>query len=283
MVKKFIKGILGKNEDKPASEESKSDNDVPDELPALAEDTMEEEKKEEKPEEKPVSEEKKEAPAELPAIDEKKPEEKAEKKEEPKEDNDDLLNEFKKYKEDFKGDGEKKEVSAPKEVEKSVDAPHEEPIKEPKEGISNNIHELAEGTNKLEDETGFFSELLSVVKNQGINDSILNQDLLKRMKDHWYFHPKEKIKSENKDKLSGELLNKLSELKRAEERWIAQKRFIEDDKRILTEKERDIETKTEELHKILNQLRFYEPASEEAAFWFDNGMVAKNLHELMNL
>ena len=40
MVKKFIKGLLSKKEEKPMGKEEKSTEEVPSELPPLAEDTL---------------------------------------------------------------------------------------------------------------------------------------------------------------------------------------------------------------------------------------------------
>ena len=262
MVKQFIKGLLGKKEEK-------STEEVPDELPALVEDTLEKKKEEPKEEKKQEGTPKEESTKEG--------------------EEDDLLKEFKKYKEDFK---EKEEE--PQEKEEAAEKEEEEPQVESEEELQPLVKEEKVekkdalplmGQHKLEkeEERGFFSELLSITKEQGINESILKQDLFKRMKDHWYFHPQEKEKFKNREQLQQNLFSELSQLKRLEERWTAQKKFIEEDKRILLEKEREIETKTEELQKILNQLDFYNDVPTDKHFLLNNGMVAKNLHELMNL
>ena len=262
MVKQFIKGLLGKKEEK-------STEEVPDELPALVEDTLEKKKEEPKEEKKQEGTPKEESTKEG--------------------EEDDLLKEFKKYKEDFK---EKEEE--PQEKEEAAEKEEEEPQVESEEELQPLVKEEKVekkdalplmGQHKLEkeEERGFFSELLSITKEQGINESILKQDLFKRMKDHWYFYPQEKGKFKNREKLQQDLFDELSQLKRLEERWIAQKKFIEEDKRILLEKEREIEAKTEELQKVLNQLNFYKDAPSDNYFWLNNGMVAKNLHELMGL
>ena len=270
MVKQFIKGLLGKKEEKAAGKEEKSTEEVPDELPPLVEDTLKKE------EEKPA--ESKEKPTETKGKESAKEEE-----------DDDLLREFRKYKEEFKekeGKPQEKEEAAEKEEEEPQVESEEElqpAVKEQKAEKKDTPPLIEQHKLEKEEERGFFSELLSITKEQGINESILKQDLFKRMKDHWYFYPQEKGKFKNREKLQQDLFDELSQLKRLEERWIAQKKFIEEDKRILLEKEREIEAKTEELQKVLNQLNFYKDAPSDNYFWLNNGMVAKNLHELMGL
>jgi len=305
MVKELIKGLLGKKGDSAAKEgnpppkEEKKEDEVPDELPALAEDTV---AAEEKPAEKEASkeaekpaEDKKEEPkgAEKPAEDKKEEpkgaEKPAEEKEEKDDKGDDLLKQFEEYKEEFKGGKkETKEKPAAEKKEAKEKPAEKEAPKEAKEKPVGHKKEAAAEYTELkkelpEDERGFFSELLSITKKYGVNEGILNQDLLKRMKDHWYYHQHEKGTNKNRDQLQKSLLEELLRLKRAEERWITQKRFIEEDKRILLEKEREIEIKTKEVQKILNQLSFYYDVPPYQNFWLNNGMSAKNLHELMDL
>jgi hypothetical protein len=263
MVKKLIGGLLGKKEGKDSPKEQKNGEDVPDELPPLVEETLANQPPKEEPKEKPQD---------------RPPEGSQEKKQEvPKEEpeDDEILKDFEAYKKEFK------ETEDKKEVPKEEIAPNSEKKELDKKNIGPKKPE--EPTLTSEEPYGFFSELLSITKKQGINESVLKQDLSKRMKEYWYFHPQKKERTKGKDQLQTDLIAEIEKLKRLEERWLAQKRFIEEDKRILAEKEREIKTKTEGLKKILTQISFYNDVPENKHFWLNNGMVAKNIHELISL
>ncbi|MFH1316125.1 MAG: hypothetical protein ABII01_01275 [Candidatus Woesearchaeota archaeon] len=253
MVKKFFTGLLKKKEEAPAIKE-----DVPDELPSLAEDTIKEEE---------------------PAGDKPKEREEGKEKEEPdeeKESDEGIPDDFPPL-EDEKPPEEEKTVKELGKIGKDKKVEQSEDKKEP---IQHHLEKPKAGT---EMDKGFFSELLSVVEEKGINEGILRQDFSKRMKDYWYFHPQEKGKTKSKEHLEHGLFEQLHQLKRLEERWVAQKKFLEEDKIILLEQERGINAKTEELQRILNQLEFYKDVSPDKCFVMKNGMTSKNLHELMSL
>jgi len=280
MVKKFIKGLLKKGGDKKTP--SNDVGEVPDELPPLAEDMSEsgENKAEEKevtaeaPKEDSGKEEKKEKPEaetepkELPPLEEEKlPEE------------DKFFEEFKKTSEEEVKKSEGKPESEEKKNEKKTAETKEElPEKRDKGLIKKSVTKTEERNEK-----GFFSELTSLIEDKGVNESILGQDLLKRMKEYWYFHPQEKIVVKTREKLEQDILDSLSQLKRLEERWIAQKRFLEEDMRVLLEKEKEIKAKTKELKTVLNQLRFYREVSPDKAFWLRNGIPIKSMYELIKV
>ena len=266
MVKALIKGLFTKKEGKDKATEGKNSEEVPDELPPLAEELMEKLSSGSKEEtiEKP-KEGQKEAKIELQ---EEEPEGQSAQEQdigEIIEDKEEAGNLGKPEK--FEG---LKPISAKKE---------DYPKKEPKE---EEIEKAAVEQPEPDDEKSFFSDILSITKNQGISEKILSQDLYKRMKDYWHYHPSSS-RLKNKEKLEQEILYELAQLKKLEERWLTQKRFLEEDRRILLEKERDIKTNTEKLQKVLNQLKFYKDVEPKHYFWLENGAIVKNIHELMNL
>ena len=299
MVTKFISGLMKKKGEKVDSKEKKSTEDIPDELPTLADEITEEQEEkstediekvndfkeiEEKPEEgankvkdfeeldeKPI--EKAEKVKDFEELDE-KPIEKAENDSAPlQQPVDSEAIEHEKVPETKEAPVQLKPLPPEKRVEE-----------EKKQHINNEeIVEQPIIDKKTEEGRGFFSEILSLSINQGINENILKQDLTKGMKDFWYFHPQQKGRFKNKELLRHDIINGLTELKRLEDRWTAQKAFLDEDKRSLFEKERDIKTKAEELQRTLSQLKFYEDLPAKKFFWLKNGIVIKNIYELMNL
>ena len=267
MVKKII-GKLLKKEDK---------EEVPDELPPLVED---EAPKVEAPAEQAPTEAKEgtpEAPKEDPNVAQDFSD--LEKKE-IKLDTEGLEAETEKPKEEPKEKPEEKslllqdlekELSEPRVDHKTPKEapPKEAPSKEPEP-----VHEEVPSTDQ-----GFFSEMLNLTQRQEVDESILNQDLLERMKNFWYFHP-QKPKFSNEEKLRQEVANELMSLKRLEERWVAQKKFLEDDKKVLKEREREIRLKEVKLRNILRQLDLFKDVPEDYYFFLNNGICIKNLNDL---
>ncbi len=258
MVKELIKGLLkkgskeGKEEGK---EEKKGEAEVPDELPALADDSTKDSKDEPKAEDK---EEKKEGdkkegaevPDELPALAEDTAKE--EKKDEVKEG---FPDHFPNLKED-KGDKEE------------ADKQQEVPKKEAKEG---------------DEDTGFFSNLAKITKRQGINKRLLDKNLYEGMKNYFSERSLSSIKPTTREALEKEVIGKLDNLKVLEKKWYDQKDLIEKNKQILLENEKEIQVKSEELKLLLKKLSFYEDAPVGKYFRSDDGVIVKNIYELLNL
>ena len=295
MVKKLIKSIVGKKEDEDNSE------DIPDELPPLAEDLASEDS---------ASDEQSEIVKEFKEIESKSEEtpkknidsEEIKEEEKPanaaKKDNKEKIEEIK---EDIKSPftdkqtgntfKEKLSDSLPKEpikLEEEIVEKEEQKEILPKPDIksqnesSEKIYGYTPHVPKQNKEKGFFSELLELTELQGIPNNLLKEDLFRRMKDYWYYHPhgKEKLsKNDIEKKVSDELLN----LKRLEDGWIAQKNFLEEDKRILLEKQQEIISRTKKLQLLINQLKIFENVHPKNYFWLNNEIAIKNLHELMNL
>lgn len=283
MVKKLIGKLLKKKESSGEQTKDKNVEDVPDELPALVDEVHQED---EKSDEIAKSEEEKKTEA---------PDEMHDKKEDEKpqpEVEGVVVNDFKDL---DKSDDKSEEVA----ISQSLDSEglEEEKVSEASHSVSHKeAEEVPEKPREVKpveiksktvpetkpDDGGFFSEVISLTHAKGINDSILKQDLLKRMKNYWYFHPRHKRKFSNKEILQQEIKDELSQLKRLEERWLAQKNFLEEDKRILMEKEREIKLKSDKLQRILSQMKIYKDVAPNKVFLVHNGMKLKNISELMN-
>ena len=104
----------------------------------------------------------------------------------------------------------------------------EEIIKEePKE--TEEIDKLKEESNYGFEEkgAGFFSNLLNITKNQGLNKKLLNKDLYQGMKNYYSLKPSVDVKPITKKELEDDVTTKLDELKLLEKDWQKQKEFVE--------------------------------------------------------
>ena len=233
MVKALIRGLMGrKSSDK---EKGALKEEIPDELPPLAEDAAKEEQEK----------------ARLEA------EKKAKEKEEQEELKEDVPEELIPIEEKFV----KEEPEETKEISK-----------------------LKEGLDEAEEKRGgFFSNLLRITKKQGLNKKLLDKNLYKGMKDYYSLKPSVDIKSITKKELEDNVTAKLDELKLLEKNWQKQKEFVEKNKQILLEDEKKIKEKSEELRPLLKRLSFYEEVPVGKYFRSDDGVIAKNVFELLNL
>ncbi|OIO61819.1 hypothetical protein COY26_04345 [Candidatus Woesearchaeota archaeon CG_4_10_14_0_2_um_filter_33_10] len=226
MVKGFIKGLISSK----SNEEKKQKEEIPDELPPLAEDVSKEEQEKarlEAEEQAKEEELKEEIPEELTPIDENSVEEKPE--------------EIDRLKEEFEDVGSKKQS------------------------------------------TGFFSNLLNITKKQGLNKKLLEKDLYKGMQEYHSLKPSVDIKSITKKELEDDIAAKLDELKLLEKNWQKQKEFIEENKQILLADEKKIQDKIEELKLLLRKISFYKDAPVGKYFESKDGVIVKNVFELLNL
>jgi hypothetical protein len=267
LVKKLISGLLRKKEEPGEKNvaEAKAPEDIPDELPPLAEDIAETpEEPKAKEEAAPKEESRKEAQEEEP-LEELPPLELEEEKTEETDKEGELPEEIKKAKAAKSKDN--KELVEPKvEVKK--------------------IESFIDHKAKLQSEVGFFSSLLEhIQKQEGHKDTLLSGDLFSRMSSYWELKkPEIKVGSyvSTEKKLEEELKKKLEELKLLEQKWQIQKLALEEDMRFLHERERGIQSKVEELKRISNELSLFKTVKPEEYFHMYNGVVLKNLHDLID-
>ena len=130
---------------------------------------------------------------------------------------------------------------------------------------------------------GFFSNLLNITKNQGLNKKLLNKDLYQGMKNYYSLKPSVDVKLITKKELEDDVTTKLDELKLLEKDWQKQKEFVEKNQQILLENEKKIKEKTEELKPLLKKLSFYEEVPVGKYFRSEDGVIVKNVFELLNL
>lgn len=263
MVKQFISGILGKKE---GESKTGSSEEVPDELPPLAEDILAK-----------ASESQKEAKAEAPAkaaAQEEVPEELPPLEEPPK--TDETLEPG--TLEDLGKDA----IPIPEEIKKAKLAkskPEETPIAREKYTTNERI--------KAGIEPGFFSNMSEHIKKHGgAKERLLAGDLFSRMDNYWEIR-KHEIKAgmplPAENKLEQDLLDKLEELKALEQKWQVQKLALEEDLKYIHERERELQAKIKELKLISNELGLFRNVKPEEYFHMHNGIVLKNLHDLIDI
>lgn len=268
MVKQFISGILGKKEDQSAQPKE----EVPDELPPLAEEVVAktlEPKKEVKPEPK---EPEKEVPEELPPLEElPKAEESLEHGTIEDLDKENIPEAIKKA---------KLAKTKPAEPKPAAEAIAEEMKKRAKDEYSPS-ERIKAGA-----EVGFFSNILEHIKQHGAKEKLLSGDLFLRMGSYWELR-KNEIKTGMplpvEKKLEVDLLAKLEELTSMEKKWQVQKLALEEDMKFVHEREREIQSKIEELKLISNELGLFKNVKPEEYFYLHNGIVIKNLHDLIDI
>jgi len=303
LVKKLISALLKKKDSGEPEKAKESHDDVPDELPPLAEDIVEqsspkesekttEDKTETAPElvereniTAPTPEPKKieDPPEELPSLDIEEHEDEGPDIEIPEDKEEDTQDE-------------PKEAEIQKKAEKAddqnehADVELPDAIKKAKEAKTNKINSEPEEAqiSKVEiqkPETGFFSSVLEHIQKQdGYRENLLAGDLYARMTDYWEMK-KHEIKSgafSTEEKLKEDLTKQLKELKILEQKWQIQKMAIEEDVKFLHEREKEIQEKSESLKKISNGLGLFKNVKPDQYFKMYNGIVLKNLHDLID-
>ena len=135
-------------------------------------------------------------------------------------------------------------------------------------------------------QAGFFSTVLEHVrKEDGAKEKLLEGDLFSRMNNYWELK-KHEIRTgatlSTREQLERDLIACLDQLRTLEQKWQVQKMGLEEDLKFLEQRERDIQLKTTELRRISNQIQLFKNAKPEQYFRLRNGMVLKNLHDLID-
>lgn len=269
-LKKLISGLLKKkdkseqNAKVEAAPEKKVEEEIPDELPPLVEDIVEE-KKEEKVEEKKPEVEK-------AHVEEKKSEE--------------VVDEIPDELPSLDIDEEPKEEKAAMESLSELDDSKEEAAlsEEKKEDV---VEEKVSKGKEIDDRIGFFSKVLEhIEKHDQATDKLLSGDLYSRMANYWDIK-KDEIKSgvslSPEKKLEEGMKKSLLELQEIEKKWHIQKMALEEDIKFLHDREREIHVKIEDLKRISNELNLYKELEPNQYFHLYNGVVLKNLHDLIDV
>lgn len=267
-MKKFISGILGKKEDQ--SKETKAEEEVPDELPPLAEDVVSKvsESKETK---------KDEVPAELPSLEES------------------LDKDSNKDSSDQGTIIDLEKENIPEEIKRAKLAKITKAAegKAPAEAKTEDFQKLKEENYSINEriksgsEIGFFSNLLEHIKRHGgAKERLLSGNLFSRMDNYWELR-KHEIKTGTKlpaeKKLEEDLVKKLEELRMLEQKWQVQKLALDEDMKFIHEREMEIQSKIEELRIVSNELNLFRNVKPEEYFYMHNGVVIKNLHDLVDI
>ena len=162
----------------------------------------------------------------------------------------------------------------------------DQPITSMNEKIKEPIQESMHSVDSIMDmpdskQPSFFSDLIDVFENQGVKEKLIKQDLYKRMRDYWYYHPPKRGTLKDKDQIQNTMMEELKHLQTLEERWIMQKKFLEEDRRILAERGKEIREKINGLQLTLAQLKLYDNVSENKGFHLSNGIIVHSVEELM--
>lgn len=275
MVKELIKGILGK---KSESAQAAKTEDVPDELPSLAEDIAA----------KPAAPTVAPAPAPVPASipEELPPLDVPSDKNEPAE-----AGTLADLETATIPDAIKKAKMA---KIKSTDAPKADTSVFPKEEMKIEMPKPLPAADystreriQAGQEAGFFSNVQDHIRKHGdAKGKFLSGDLFLRMNNYWDIR-KHEIKSgmqiPEERTLEDDLMKKLEDLKEMERRWQVQKLALESDLKFLHEREREIQSKVEELRLISNELNLYKEIQPNEYFYMNNGVILKNLHDLIDV
>ncbi|GEM_PF-4240885 len=128
--------------------------------------------------------------------------------------------------------------------------------------------------------SGFFHDLFHLIKAPGAIDKLMSEDLLARMKDNWGLRNKEGEGLSSKEQLENELAEKLNELALLERRWRAQRIIIEEEEKLLKQREKDMNAKIAEFKKFLHKVKLYQQVPISDYLLLDNCAVIRNLKEL---
>ncbi|MFH1641754.1 MAG: hypothetical protein ABIC04_02550 [Nanoarchaeota archaeon] len=130
---------------------------------------------------------------------------------------------------------------------------------------------------------GFFSCLLTMSKKQGINKKLLGKDLYQGMKNYYSVKSGTDMESTSQNTLEKEISNKLEKLKTLENNWRQQKDIVEKNQQALLDQEKEIMIKTKEILPLLKKLNVYEDVPIGKYFRSHDGVIVKNVYELLDL
>jgi hypothetical protein len=139
---------------------------------------------------------------------------------------------------------------------------------------------------KLSKRPGFFSNLLNAIsKHDEAKEKLLTGDLFARMEQDWKIREKEhkeEIVITTEQQLRKQMTDNIEELEDLENKWQIQKSVIEAETQKLADKEKAIKERVSELKKILHKLEFHKNVAPDHSFRFINGIVIKNMQELID-
>ncbi|MBI4438932.1 hypothetical protein HY640_03310 [Candidatus Woesearchaeota archaeon] len=130
-------------------------------------------------------------------------------------------------------------------------------------------------------EESFFHDLLHVIRSPKSIDKLVSEDLLARMKENWAFRKRDDALS-SRDRLEMEVLAKLNELKYLEGKWRSQKLILEEEEKVLRERERDMNGKIADFKKFLLKVKLYQQVPAKDFLVLDNCMIIKSLKDMVD-
>lgn len=131
---------------------------------------------------------------------------------------------------------------------------------------------------------GFFANLFGVIKKPGLSHRLYKEDLVARMKENWEVKDtavKKGITVSDENELARKLETTLNDLRVAESRWRTQKIALEENQRLLKEREDEIRAKSEDFKKILRKTQLMSSVPREKALMLKNSISISNIAELI--
>ncbi len=277
MVKKLISGLLGRKESAPAAD------DIPDELPPLAEDMLVQESQAPapakqdtpapRPEPRAIFSEPAEMPDELPSLDLDEHEEvlsTIKHEDEPKEETPEPAHELPEAIRKAKAAKQESMQEIPPKLTASIEKPIQSSLR----------------PSITEEEAGFFGSVLTHIRSKdGSKEKLLSGDLFARMSSYYEMRKgtiKQGTPLQSEQRLEIEMQKKLEELRIIEQKWHIQKMALQEDLKFLHDREREIQAKVEELKKLNNELGMFKNVSPEHYFHMNNDLILKNIHDLLD-
>ncbi|MCP3682406.1 MAG: hypothetical protein GY861_06910 [bacterium] len=185
-------------------------------------------------------------------------------------------------------DAAKPEEAGPPDELPTVDAPVEESA-QPVEAASQTAPmPERKGVLKPEEHEGYFSSVLKMAKEHGeARERVISEDVFRRMKESWDSSKKKKTEEGTPSLTSGELdakiRDKARQLEHLETTWRMQKRVLEEDEKLLGDKEDEIQKNIDEFKELMKEMRFVQNVSPDKFLLLKNGAVIKNLDQMAHI
>ena len=170
---------------------------------------------------------------------------------------------------------------APDELPPVDELPHGEKGELP--GFGQHVEEKSFFQDQPKAGGGYFSNLLSITKQQGVNESLLEKNLFEGMRTFYSLSSSPEAPSTNHKEIESDVMKKLQELQDLEAKWKAQMALLERNKQMVSQQEQEIRKRSEALKPLLKKFKVHQDAPVGKFFRSGEGIIAKNAFDLLNL
>ncbi len=146
------------------------------------------------------------------------------------------------------------------------------------------LEQAAPEPQPVEASSGFFSNLFGAIKKPGLSHRLYKEDLVARMKENWEVKDtavRKGLSVSDENELQRKLETTLNDLRVAESRWRSQKIALEENERLLKEKEDEIRKKSEDFKKLLKKTQLMSSVPKEKVLVLRNAITVRNITELI--